>query len=338
MKILRIVVFAAIATLLPMASSSSSWAACAGRDLLARIKSTHPDYVATVERDAAALPFNRGKLFRLSKDGVAPSHVFGTAHVSDPRATAFTPIMLSALDQARIVVLELKESEGLGGKQMFEGVDPATMMRFTLATAEQRPDRFLSPELLARLEKALPPYGLPAAAARSFRPSMLALTLAVPACASKEMAAGKVVDALIAQHGRQAGKQIVGLETIVEQLGAVSGFPPAIERELLASMVKILDDAEDAFEALVVRYAAGDIGVVLAWARQLYPVPGIDARMPPEFYAELIDRRNLRMAERTLPLIKDGGVFVAVGAAHLPGETGLLKLFEKAGYRVEKLE
>jgi uncharacterized protein len=335
MKILRTAVLTALVALAPLLPA---WAACAGKDLLARIKGTHPDYLATVEREAAALPFNRGKLFRLSKAGVSPSHVFGTAHVSDPRATAFTPAMLAALDAARVVVLELKDSEGLGNKQMFEGVDPATMLRFTLATAEQRPDRFLTPELLARLEKALPPYGLPAAAARSFRPSMLALTLAVPACASKDVAAGKVVDALIAQRARQAGKQIVGLETIVEQLASVSGFPAATERELLTGMVKMLDDAEDAFEALVARYAAGDIGVVLAWARQLYPVPGVDARMPPEFYTELIDRRNVRMAKRALPLLSDGNAFIAVGAAHLPGEGGLLKLFEKAGYTVEMLE
>jgi uncharacterized protein len=338
MKILRTVLVAAIATLASLTPLASSWAACAGKDLLARLKGTHPDYIATLEREAAALPFNRGKLFRLSKDGVPPSHVFGTAHVSDPRATAFTPTMLGTLAASRVVVLELKESEGLGNSNMFEGVDPATMLRFTLAKAEERAERFLTPALMERLEKALPPYGLPAAAARSFRPSMLALTLAVPACAAKDVAAGKVVDGLIAQSGRKAGKPIVGLETIVEQLAAVSGFPPATERELLATMVKILDHAEDAFEALVARYVAGDIGIVLAWARQTYPVPGVEARMPPEFYVELIDRRNERMAERALPHLKDGGAFVAVGAAHLPGGVGLLKLFEKAGYKVEMLE
>jgi hypothetical protein len=40
------------------------------------------------------------------------------------------------------------------------------------------------------------------------------------------------------------------------------------------------------------------------------------------------------MAERMAPMLRQGGAFIAVGAAHLPGETGLLRLIEKAGYRV----
>jgi uncharacterized protein YbaP (TraB family) len=48
----------------------------------------------------------------------------------------------------------------------------------------------------------------------------------------------------------------------------------------------------------------------------------------------LLTRRNARMATRLGPILKDGGAFIAVGAAHLPGESGLLNLLEKAGYRV----
>ena len=48
----------------------------------------------------------------------------------------------------------------------------------------------------------------------------------------------------------------------------------------------------------------------------------------------LLVKRNQRMVERMKPILKQGGAFVAVGAAHLPGETGLLYRLEKAGYRV----
>jgi uncharacterized protein YbaP (TraB family) len=33
-------------------------------------------------------------------------------------------------------------------------------------------------------------------------------------------------------------------------------------------------------------------------------------------------------------MLKQGGAFIAVGAAHLPGEAGLLFRLEQAGYRV----
>ena len=44
------------------------------------------------------------------------------------------------------------------------------------------------------------------------------------------------------------------------------------------------------------------------------------------------------MHDRALPLLKKGGAFIAIGAAHLPGKEGLLSLFETEGYRVDVLE
>jgi hypothetical protein len=48
----------------------------------------------------------------------------------------------------------------------------------------------------------------------------------------------------------------------------------------------------------------------------------------------LINQRNNRMLERMLPKLKQGRVFIAVGALHLPGEHGLLNLLRGAGYAV----
>jgi uncharacterized protein YbaP (TraB family) len=43
------------------------------------------------------------------------------------------------------------------------------------------------------------------------------------------------------------------------------------------------------------------------------------------------------MAARILPLLRDGGAFVAVGAAHLPGEEGVLARLESRGYTVSRV-
>ena len=80
------------------------------------------------------------------------------------------------------------------------------------------------------------------------------------------------------------------------------------------------------------------LALIVARLGTYIPMPGIDARMPPEFYDVLIDQRNARLFARAAPLVEEGGAFIAVGAAHLPDEKGLLRLFEKAGYRVETVE
>ncbi len=49
---------------------------------------------------------------------------------------------------------------------------------------------------------------------------------------------------------------------------------------------------------------------------------------------ELIAKRNANMIERTLPLIEKGGLFIAVGSLHLPGEKGLVERLRARGYKV----
>jgi uncharacterized protein YbaP (TraB family) len=51
----------------------------------------------------------------------------------------------------------------------------------------------------------------------------------------------------------------------------------------------------------------------------------------------LLDDRNRRMVERMLPRFDDGGAFIAIGAAHLPGENGVLALLEGRGYGVTRI-
>jgi len=36
-------------------------------------------------------------------------------------------------------------------------------------------------------------------------------------------------------------------------------------------------------------------------------------------------------------LLAEGNAFIAVGAAHLPGEKGILQLLEKQGYRLSRV-
>jgi uncharacterized protein YbaP (TraB family) len=51
----------------------------------------------------------------------------------------------------------------------------------------------------------------------------------------------------------------------------------------------------------------------------------------------LIDDRNKVMVERMATLLTQGNAFIAVGAAHLPGEAGILHLLELRGYRISRI-
>jgi len=49
---------------------------------------------------------------------------------------------------------------------------------------------------------------------------------------------------------------------------------------------------------------------------------------------QLLHQRNPRMVARMALYLKSGQAFIAIGALHLPGKTGVLSLLAKQGYRV----
>ena len=57
-----------------------------------------------------------------------------------------------------------------------------------------------------------------------------------------------------------------------------------------------------------------------------------------QFQEALIEKRNLVMLERALPILETASAFVAVGALHLPGETGLVEQFRNQGFKVSPVQ
>lgn len=75
-------------------------------------------------------------------------------------------------------------------------------------------------------------------------------------------------------------------------------------------------------------YAAQDLPKLMELGRS----PGA---LPEELESSLLDQRNARMVQRMDALLREGeACFFAVGAAHLPGTTGVLNGLRAAGWRV----
>jgi uncharacterized protein YbaP (TraB family) len=107
--------------------------------------------------------------------------------------------------------------------------------------------------------------------------------------------------------------------------------------------VALLRDAVEQFAGidvmnaeLLAAYKRQDLAAMMAINESVMTVG--DQRLAKEFQRRLIVDRNHRMADRMEPYLKQGGAFVAVGALHLPGEQGLLRLLEQRGYSVSAVE
>lgn len=244
--------------------------------------------------------------------------VLGTLHSEDPRLLEWPPELVEAMQSADRMALELVP-------------DPAMLARLREAMAfgqgrlSEVMDEALFDQVVALLEDD---YGMTESAVDRMRPWAVAMTLGTPPPET-----GLFMDLMLASRARGAGLEVVALETIDEQIDFLDGLEREDQIELIRETVESYDDYQAVFEELVAAYLDGDLGRLQALAgEQLADLPDDIAR---HFEQKGLVERNRRMLERAEAWLDSGGLIIAVGALHLPGEEGLIELLRRRGWRVE---
>jgi hypothetical protein len=200
-------------------------------------------------------------------------------------------------------------------------------------------DKLLTVEEFETARNAMAKAGIPPAMAGSLRPWVVTMSLSLTACERQRAASGLApLDMRIAKRGRQRGVPVVGLETLEGQLRALAAVPEQDQLQILKVSLKYYHRSDDLMETMVGRYLARDIGAMWPFQLELARRAGYPADAFKSFEAQMLGVRNAAMRDAALPLLRDGGVFIAVGALHLPGKHGLVALFREAGYMVVPLE
>ncbi len=130
------------------------------------------------------------------------------------------------------------------------------------------------------------------------------------------------------QRAVAANQEIVGLETIEDQMAVFDAIPVSEQVDWILDLYGNEDSMRQVYGALVAAYKAED----------LEELGRLMTEESPELAAygdALLVNRNRAWIPRIEALAAEGSVFVAVGAGHLPGEQGVLRLLREAGYTVE---
>jgi uncharacterized protein YbaP (TraB family) len=311
--------------------------ACAGRDILAEMKRTDPEGYARIRAAADATPNTRALLWRIESKGEpaarAPSYLFGTMHSTDARVLKRSPAVTQAFNAARTVALEYLESEA-----------PLVKVGELVAAKGFYPEGnglkdLLTPAEFATLRKTLGAEGMQADAVHLMRPWFAGLALALPVCERKRNEAGLTdLDKQLERDGIAQGKKMIGLETARLQIDALMGMPDAVQVKLLKGSVATLHLRDHALEVMARAYLARDLGIALPFSKRLLERAGQDPAPVDTIESEIAVKRNYGMRDASLPLLEQGGAFIAVGALHLLGKEGLVELFRAAGYTVTPIE
>lgn len=257
-----------------------------------------------------------GLLWEISKPGQASSHLFGTIHSDDPGVLDL-PVEVTRVFEAsgRVVTELLMDADAIAysGQAM-------------LLPDGQLLSELAGSVLFTRTAAAMAARGIPEMVLERMKPWAAAVTLSVPPPRTGQ----QVLDVMLQQRALDAGKPVYGLETVQEQLGMFDAMPVGDQLLLLEDTVAGFGQIEALQAEMILAWQRRDLGEILAISDRA--MKDSDPVLATGLMQRIIDDRNVRMAERMLPHLEKGGAFVAVGALHLPGEAGILRLLEEKGY------
>ena len=113
---------------------------------------------------------------------------------------------------------------------------------------------------------------------------------------------------------------------------ALAGLSPSTQLTLLISAARLDHRAEDGQETLIKGHVERDLSFIWPLQVYLHEKLGLPRAALDELEAVLLTRRNHVMRDAALPLLAEGGQFIAVGSLHLPGREGLVELLRQSGY------
>src|SRR3546814_232478 len=240
-----------LATAVPARAETS----CTGRNLLDALERDDPQRYAAMLAEGGEVPNGKGLLWRIERDDIAPSYLLGTMHVSDPRVLRMPDGAAEAHRAARTIIIE--SDEILDEKKAMAAL--LAKPELTMFTDGSSIESLLPKDDLAILEAGLRKKGIPLGAVSRMKPWMLASFVALPACEASRKAAGAMfLDKKIALDAIAEGKTVKGLETLAEQLTAMTELPPEFTLHALVETAKLGDGLTATAETTTQPYLEND--------------------------------------------------------------------------------
>ena len=321
-----------------MAKPAQAAEACGGTNLLTGI--TDQKLLAEIDAEAAKRPNGQGLLWRISKDGLRDSFLFGTMHVTDPRVLNLPANAEIAFDGSTLLVIETTDvlDPAKASAAMLKRPD---LMMFTDGS---NLEQLIPAEDIKLVNDELTNRGMPLGAVKMMKPWMLAAMLATPACEAARKGDGiEILDINLATRAKNAGKPVEGLETMEEQIGAMASLPMKDHIKSLVETLRMADKTDDVFETMIALYAEGNTARIMpalgaALKSESKPETADDLAVQAAFEEKMITNRNTTMASRLPEHLAKGGAFVAIGALHLAGDLGVIAQLRKAGYTLSAVQ
>ena len=291
----------------------------------------------TIGVDAAVAvdaPLETGLLWRIdAPDAPAPSYLFGTIHLIGAEDFLLSDSLMSALNRVDEVYFEIDPSAMQNPMAMMPLIQSAMM------PAGKSLKGLLSEEEYGRVDAHFSEMGLPMMFLERIKPMFLSILASTdPSDVKGMMGGGNPMDGMSGEDAKiksyelelnkvaeQLETPVKGLETMAFQMSLFDSIPLEAQAKMLVDAVDHPAAEGDALDAITKVYVTGDIEGM--YAMSVDEDGGVGG-----YEAMLLTNRNRNWVAPIKESVGAGTALFAVGAGHLGGPEGVVKLLEAEGY------
>jgi uncharacterized protein YbaP (TraB family) len=254
------------------------------------------------------------------KDLKQPSYLFGTFHVLCPQDLMLTEAIKSKVKTTQQLVLELDmDDPNLMTEMQKSMVMPngKTLKEYLNEKDYALVEQFFKDSLELPLDQLA-----------TFKPFMLSSML-YPKYLGCQTASWEMT---LVQLAKAQNAEVLGLETIEDQMKAIDFLPYPMQAKSLLESIKEYEKYSKELREMLYLYKNQDVEKMYAVSINYFSkeMQGMEKVM--------LENRNRQWIPMIEKMSKEKPTFFAVGAGHLGGETGVISLLRKQGYTVKPIE
>lgn len=261
---------------------------------------------------------NYSLLWKISGNGLSkPSYLFGTMHLRDKRVFDFSDSVLVKLQECESFAMEVTPDSSIARLFDYLELDKKD-------TVDHLRKELSSEEYKALDEKLKSEVGIHISQLKDKSPKAINKLFSMPLYKKGEK--NTFLDAYLYRVALSNDKKIIGLENIEDQAFL-----------LKSSSSDEVDQLKEIISNRTGQFTMEDM-IKLYWQGDINKIAEVNFGSDTVFLDKLFRQRNIKMADSIEKLSKVSATFVAVGAGHLPGNTGIIELLRKKGFTVTKVQ
>lgn len=256
-------------------------------------------------------------LWKITGDKISqPSYLYGTIHIICQENIKIGNAEVTALADADKVFLELDLDSPELVNQMRVAAHNKTHLRNHISSKGYNEiDDFFTQQLGYSMEAVgmIKPYYL---ISYTYKP--------IIGCSNPLS-----IEELLVNEAKHQGKEVAGLETLAQQTSVFDNLSTQKQARLLLRQIRKSHLIRENYEEILNLYQRGDVEQL---NRKIVTSPS------RRLNRKLLNGRNQAWVKKLTAELPQQSNFIAVGAAHLGGEKGLIQQLRRAGYTVEAVK